>query len=555
VHRRSDKPSAFLHVLAEYARIARPRIPHARGMEFRHLTGLVGSADIGVLYAMALCGLWLACGVRRVPRTSWLLAPIVAGPVAAMALLVSLGGSLLTLTALSRDARATDSLAAAVVAAVAGFCTGLSRARGVARERYVRGARVARGPGWCRSALVRRRAGLQLAGAPIDPSDETRHFKIIGTTGTGKTTAILALLHEAVARGDAVVVSDPDSGYARELYDGVRGDVILNPFDPRSSRWDPFAECSGAPDADHLARALIPDQPGEDRSWRGYARVLCAALIRRLLQAEPGQRSALHRLLVSAPAEELAVLLADSAAAAYLSRDNARFLASVRAIAATHLAIFEFLAEPVGAASISVRAWIREAAHRPACLFLPYSATQIATLRAAISAWMRLAIFETMETPGTGRRVWFVVDELDALGPIDGLKDALVRLRKFGGRCVLGLQSIGQVTGSYGRFDAQTIVENCANTLILRCSSGGPDGTSQFASRLIGEREVLREQLSRTRQGRLPCSSAAQTTVLQRATEHAVLAAEIEQLPDFAGFLKLASRPEWQRIDGDAWRP
>jgi hypothetical protein len=28
-----------------------------------------------------------------------------------------------------------------------------------------------------------------------------------------------------------------------------------------------------------------------------------------------------------------------------------------------------------------------------------------------------------------------------ALGPIDGLKDALARLRKFGGRCVLGFQS------------------------------------------------------------------------------------------------------------------
>jgi hypothetical protein len=39
------------------------------------------------------------------------------------------------------------------------------------------------------------------------------------------------------------------------------------------------------------------------------------------------------------------------------------------------------------------------------------------------------------------QRVWFVVDELDALGAMDGLKNALARLRKFGGRCVLGFQS------------------------------------------------------------------------------------------------------------------
>jgi len=56
---------------------------------------------------------------------------------------------------------------------------------------------------------------------------------------------------------------------------------------------------------------------------------------------------------------------------------------------------------------------------------------------------MRLAIFEVMNSDEGDQKLWFVVDELDALGPIDGLKDALARLRKFGGRCVLGFQSIG----------------------------------------------------------------------------------------------------------------
>jgi len=34
----------------------------------------------------------------------------------------------------------------------------------------------------------------------------------------------------------------------------------------------------------------------------------------------------------------------------------------------------------------------------------------------------------------------------------------------------------------------------------------------------------------------------------QHVTEEAVMASEIEQLPDFAGYLKLASRPEWMRV-------
>src|ERR1700690_3052557 len=45
---------------------------------------------------------------------------------------------------------------------------------------------------------------------------------------------------------------------------------------------------------------------------------------------------------------------------------------------------------------------------------------------------------------------------------------------------------IAQVSGTYVACDAQTIIENCGNTLILRCSGSENGGTSQFASRLIG---------------------------------------------------------------------
>jgi hypothetical protein len=31
-------------------------------------------------------------------------------------------------------------------------------------------------------------------------------------------------------------------------------------------------------------------------------------------------------------------------------------------------------------------------------------------------------------------------------------------------------------------------------------------------------------------------------------TEDAVMASEIERLPDLSGFLKMASRPEWYRV-------
>jgi type IV secretory pathway TraG/TraD family ATPase VirD4 len=194
-------------------------------------------------------------------------------------------------------------------------------------------------------------------------------------------------------------------------------------------------------------------------------------------------------------------------------------------------------------AALSVRNWVESG---KGVLFIPYQAGQIAALRSTISAWMRLAIFETMNREEGERPLWFVVDELDALGQIDGLKDALARLRKFGGRCVLGFQSVAQVSGTYGHAEAQTIVENCSNTLILRCSASERGGTSRFASQLIGQREIVRTTESRSRQALrlLPTITRSEHINI----EPAVLDSEIEQLPDLQGYLKLASHREWRRV-------
>jgi type IV secretory pathway TraG/TraD family ATPase VirD4 len=217
-------------------------------------------------------------------------------------------------------------------------------------------------------------------------------------------------------------------------------------------------------------------------------------------------------------------------------------------VLASAVRVFEYTTKHE-ARPLSVRAWVREGRAglgkgRGGVLFLPYKAVEIAALRRLISAWMRLSIFEAMNGEEGDQRLWFIVDELDALGEIDGLKDALARLRKFGGRCVLGFQSIAQVSGLYGKGTAETIVENCGNTLILRCSASERGGTSEFASKLIGQREVVHTTLSITRRSGEWRSATSKSEQLR--IEPAVMASEIERLPDLTGYLKIASVPDWQ---------
>ncbi|HUL18085.1 MAG TPA: type IV secretion system DNA-binding domain-containing protein, partial [Steroidobacteraceae bacterium] len=523
------------------------------------MSALHGWPGLLSAYASVQGPLMAALARARAPLRQWLLSPLLAAPVTALAGL-SISAAAPLLRGLAAGNAALEVFAAAGFSAALGYGAGRVLARRAPPAAlHQRGAlvleeppRAPAGAGPARAGRAAARERITLAGIALSPEDEVKHFKLIGTTGTGKSTAIRELLAAALARGDRAVIADPDGGYLRRFYDARRGDVILNPFEAASARWDLFGEISDDYDVEQLARSLIPDHEGSDRSWRGYARTFFSAVTAQAHAAGSRDVRELYRLLVVAGTPELRTLVAGTPAQPFLEEHNGRMFDSIRSVTSSAVGALEYVARQ-RSAPLAVRSWVQQGAAAasggtPArgVLFLPYRAGQVAALRSTISAWMRLAIFEAMNREEGDQRLWFVVDELDALGQIDGLKDALARVRKFGGRCVLGFQSIAQVSSTYGSGEAQTLVENCANTLILRCSGSEHGGTSQFASRLIGEREVLRVQTSRSRRGTelLPAVTRSEHLGL----EAAVMGAQIEQLPDLAGYLKIASRPEWRRV-------
>src|SRR5579864_9249422 len=211
----------------------------------------------------------------RAPWRRMLLAPVFAAPVT-----VASGAVLALLTPMLRSLGIAPGglmqLSAGVALAGAlGYFSGRVLSRDHAPlPAHVRGAIVstpaaARSRSSLRHGAIRTRGHsrgqLTLAGVLLDAEDETKHFKLVGTTGTGKSTAIRELLGAALARGDRAVIADPDGGYLRHFYDAARGDVILNPFEPASARWDLFAEITEPHDVEQLARSLIPDHEGPDR--------------------------------------------------------------------------------------------------------------------------------------------------------------------------------------------------------------------------------------------------------------------------------------------------
>jgi type IV secretory pathway TraG/TraD family ATPase VirD4 len=514
----------------------------------------------GIALAYAAVQIPMIAGLIRVRAQlhHYVLSPLVAAPLTAVAAVGAVASSSLLAHLGFASQGLVQLTVGAGLSAVLGYAGGASaEPNGEDEGIHHRGALVAEHPPARHSRSPARAAGITLAGTAVPAQDETKHFKLIGTTGTGKSTAIEEIMASALSRGDRAVIADPDAGYMQRFYRPDRGDVVLNPFDQRSVKWDLFAEINSVYDVDQLARSLIPDHEGQDRSWRGYARTFFTAVTRQAREAGIKDVNELYRLLLVADTGELRGLVRGTPAQPFLDEHNSRMFDSIRSVTSSAVGALEYIGKQEGQ-GFSVREWVKE--KTPGVLFIPYKAGQIAALHSTISAWMRLAIFEAMDqeelrddtSRDPNNRLWFVVDELDALGQIDGLKDALARLRKFGGRCVLGFQSIAQVSNTYGQGDAHTIVENCGNTLILRCSASEGGGTARFASQLIGQREVTHTTVSRSRRVTELFGSVSHSEHL--SMEPAVLPAQVEQLPDLAGYLKYASDPEWQRVRLDARR-
>ena len=123
---------------------------------------------------------------------------------------------------------------------------------------------------------------VTIGGVPVPATEEARHFLFAGATGTGKTTAIFAMLDRVEARGEHALVPDVDGGYVARYYRPERGDIILNPHDARCASWNPFDDISSPSDADRLASFIVAKprggQTGDD-VWYDQARIVAAVVV------------------------------------------------------------------------------------------------------------------------------------------------------------------------------------------------------------------------------------------------------------------------------------
>lgn len=392
-------------------------------------------------------------------------------------------------------------------------------------ETVRRGTRVVDATHRARKAVDER--AIQIGSVEIPKSLEAQHILIAGTTGAGKTQIINGMLRTIRKRGQRAVIADPAGGFYARL--GQYGDKLLNPFDQRSVAWSPFAEIRADYDCERIAKAIIPDLEGGDGAqWQLFAQVLLA---KTLLSMHRKRERSIKRLLYwmgAATQEELEPLLAGSPAAVLCQQGNEKMLNNMRATMMPYLSAFDYLEDE---GTFSIRHWIHED-WKQDWLFLTYRDDQMGMLRHLIAACLELAMVEGLSlSENQERGLWYVFDELDSLGKISSLRAGLTKLRKYGGRCILGIQTISQLRSTYGRNEAQTLLACTSVKCILRA---GDSETARSMEQELGEQEIERTQVSET-----SGDSFNESVSTQIVRQSAVLSSELTALPDLSGYLKI----------------
>lgn len=374
-------------------------------------------------------------------------------------------------------------------------------------------------------------AEVSIGGVPIPRMLEAQHFLISGTTGAGKTQVINGMLRSIRTRGNRAVIADPAGGFYARF--GQPSDVLINPFDKRSVKWSPFAEIRADYDCERIAKAIVPDGTGEGGEWHHYAQTLIAQVM--IAMHRNGEKSIKRLLycLTTADQRELGALLQGTPAAALCAKGNDKMLASTRGIISTYLGVFQYLPDE---GDFSIRQWIQKD-FGDSWMFITYRDDQMGMLRNLVATFLELALVEGLSLSESQERgLWYIMDEVDSLGKVTSLRSGLTKLRKYGGRCVLGVQTVSQLRATYGRDEAQTLIANTSVKCILRA---GDAETAKSMEHELGEQEIERTQLNDSLSTNEQGSSQSRSTSTQVVRQSAVLASEVMGLPDLHGFLKL----------------
>ncbi len=174
------------------------------------------------------------------------------------------------------------------------------------------------------------------------------------------------------------------------------------------------------------------------------------------------------------------------------------------------------------------------------------------TIKPLITSWLNIATASILSLePDQDRRIWLIIDELPTLNKLPAIQTTPAESRKYGGCFILGFQNYPQLLDIYGKNGTDALCGSCSTAVIFRCneSSFSEWGSKQLSrAEMIETSESISYGVNEIRDG--------VNLGKQRKERAIVLPAELQNLPDLEGYIKLGRgfpvakfTDQWQHYD------
>ncbi|WP_153116903.1 type IV secretion system DNA-binding domain-containing protein [Rhodocyclus tenuis] len=367
---------------------------------------------------------------------------------------------------------------------------------------------------------------------PLSLIREPEHVFFLGGVGSGKTQTLLPWILAAQARRDSILIHDVKGDFTA----GLKNILLVAPWDRRGEVWNVAEDVSTKSAAREFAARVVPENK-QSPMWSSAARQVLTGLVINCQLEKPGRWGVADLARGAAlPMAELLPIMqrCNPEAIRAIEGQNVTTTGILISMMSFLSPIFDLAVAwptpPAPGEGFAITRWLAGKGKRTRTIILQ-SSGQFEQLGRAVNAAIIGLASQIVASPlmpeSKTRRLWFFLDEFPQLGRIDPVETLIAVGRSKGVRVVLVAQSLDMLKSVYDAHKAAGWLSMVGNVLIGRTQGE----TAEFvATRIVGEREVEREQVSVTpgaQQGGIIRSGVGMTYSTSRSTEPVVMPADL----------------------------
>ena len=327
---------------------------------------------------------------------------------------------------------------------------------------------------------------------PVPIKAVVKNTMIVGTTGSGKTIALLEIMAQVRKKGYKAIVYDVKGTFIEKFYRPGR-DIILNPLDLRFPNWNLWSECKVPADFDRIAATMMPEHIAtSDPFWIKSARTIFSAAARQLQQkGRFDTRELLKQIFNDADDEDkLIKLLKGTEAESLVSKDIKQVALSIKATLTNYCKALMYLpAYDETKEDFSITEHLQDENKSDGWIFISVvDDGQHEALKPLISIWADIAFQAILRLKrNRDRRIFSFIDELPSLQRLSSLERLLSLGREYGNSFYTTVQDVNQFRTIYGN-QASTLLGLMNTKLFMAVES--PEA-ADWMSRALFDKEYL----------------------------------------------------------------